>query len=125
MSILGNREAFIRLAEREPDEPVVMLNLLKFKEGDGAASYATYGDTASRLIEERGGRVLWRGKPFEILIGDEDADAWDAVILVEYPSGKAFLDMIRTDTYNEAHEHREAGLERTKLLAMTQTSPRS
>lgn len=42
----------------------------------------------------------------------------DAVILVEYPSPKAFIDMIQSPSYNDAHSNREAGLERTKLIAM-------
>ena len=116
--IAPNRDAFIRLAKSDSTEPVVMLNLLKYKAGGGEASYGRYGAAASRLIEERGGKVLWSGTPFDVLIGDEDADAWDAVLLVEYPNPKAFIDMIQSPAYNEAHGDREAGLERTKLIPM-------
>ena len=41
-------------------------------------------------------------------------------MLVEYPSRKAFIDMVTAPKYEEAHEHREAGLERTMLVAMTE-----
>ncbi len=118
MSITPNRDAFIRLAKSDSTEPVVMLNLLKYKAGGGADAYGTYGATAARLIEERGGTILWSGAPFDVLIGDEEADAWDAVILVQYPSAKAFVDMVQSPAYGEAHGDREAGLERTKLLPM-------
>lgn len=116
--ITPNRDAFIRLAKSDSTEPVVMLNLLKYKAGGGEERYSRYGATAAQLIEQRGGKVLWSGTPFDVLIGDEDADAWDAVVLVEYPSAKAFIDMIQSPTYNEAHGDREAGLERTRLIPM-------
>ena len=40
---------------------------------------------------------------------------WDAVALVQYPSRKAFIEMVTTPEYEQAHEHRESGLERTVL----------
>jgi uncharacterized protein (DUF1330 family) len=44
----------------------------------------------------------------------------DAVVLVKYPNRKAFLDMVSQPEYEKAHEHREAGLERTVVVAMTE-----
>ena len=46
-------EVFTAAAEQQGG-PVVMLNLLKFKEGGGALEYATYGAVARKLI---GGRA--------------------------------------------------------------------
>jgi uncharacterized protein (DUF1330 family) len=107
----------------DPDSgPVVMLNLLKFKvradgeEGTGADAYRRYGEAVVRMVEERGGRVLWTGRSAHLLIGDE-TDRWDAVALVEYPSSRAFLEMGISREYQEIHAHREAGLERTVLIA--------
>ncbi len=103
-----------------PDEgPVVMLNLLKFKQRDGASEYNKYGSTAVQMVEERGGKVLWMGKVDQTLIGPTD-EQWDAIALVQYPSRKAFIEMTSTKEYDAAHEHRESGLERTLLLACTQ-----
>jgi uncharacterized protein (DUF1330 family) len=128
MGITPNQEQFIQLAvdsEAKPGE-VVMLNLLKYKDraedvegGSGEEAYARYGRKAVEMVEERGGEVLWMGRPDQVLIGDVEADAWDAVALVRYPSRKAFLDMVSQPDYQKAHEHREGGLERTVLLAMT------
>jgi uncharacterized protein (DUF1330 family) len=99
-----------------PDEgPVVMLNLLKFKPGQ-EESYLRYGDAAQDMIEERGGRLLWSGRAEQVLIGDPAAD-WDAVLLVEYPSRQAFIEMVSSPAYLEAHADREAGLDRTIVLA--------
>jgi uncharacterized protein (DUF1330 family) len=102
-----------------PDEgPVVMLNLLKFKSGGGSGEYGKYGDSAVQMVEARGGKVLWMGKVDQTLIGPE-ADQCDAVALVQYPSRKAFIEMTSTKEYDAAHEHREGGLERTRLFACT------
>lgn len=121
-SITPNADQFVELAAAPDDAPVVMLNLLKFKDradvGDasGAEAYGRYGSRARRMVEERGGRVLWMGSAEQVLIGDP-AQGWDAVALVEYPSRAAFIEMVTTPEYTDAHEHREQGLERTLLLA--------
>ena len=125
MPIRPNADQFAELAAHPDDGPVVMLNLLKFKaraEGDAAATgeeaYRAYGDMAVAMIEERGGQVIWAGRADQILIGDI-AEDWDQVLLVQYPSRAAFLDMVSQPEYLEAHEHRESGLERTVVVACT------
>jgi len=118
MSITPNPDQFRELASSGDDGPVVMLNLLKFKAGDGAREYDNYGATATKMVGETGGRVLYVGRCDQVLIGDA-ADGWDAIALVEYPSRKAFLEMVGRKDYQQAHTHREAGLERTVLLATT------
>src|SRR4051794_3622989 len=121
-SIRPNREQFIELAAAADDGPVVMLNLLKFKaradDGDrtGGDAYRRYGDQAIEMIKARGGELLRSGKAEQILIGDPNED-WDAVLLVQYPSRAAFIDMVTKPEYEKAHEHREAGLERTVVIA--------
>ena len=40
--------------------------------------------------------------------------------LVQYPSRKDFVEMVSTPEYEQAHEHRESGLERTMLIACTE-----
>jgi uncharacterized protein (DUF1330 family) len=124
-SIRPNRDQFLELANAPDEGPVVMLNLLKFKahatgdEGTGATAYGKYSDAVVGMVEARGGKLLWSGRADQVLIGDVDANAWDAVALVQYPSRKAFIDMVTAPDYEQAHEHRESGLERTVLLACT------
>jgi uncharacterized protein (DUF1330 family) len=126
MAVVPNAEQFAALAadaETHTGE-VVMLNLLKYSSGGGdggggAERYAKYASEVVRMVEDRGGRMVWMGRPDQVLIGDVDADDWDAVALVSYPNRTAFIDMISQPDYLEAHEHREGGLERTVLLAMT------
>jgi uncharacterized protein (DUF1330 family) len=113
--ITPNLEQFQALAAAPDEGPVVMLNLLKFKPG-GMEAYLRYGDAALGMVEERGGRLLWSGRAEQVLIGDPASD-WDVVALVEYPSRGAFIEMVSSPTYLEAHAEREAGLERTVVVA--------
>ncbi|HVJ96283.1 MAG TPA: DUF1330 domain-containing protein [Acidimicrobiia bacterium] len=116
-SIRPNKEQFIELMNAPDEGPVTMLNLLKFKAGGGSKEYGKYGDSVVPMVEERGGKVLWMGKVEQTLIGDLNADDWDAIALVQYPSRKAFIDMATSKEYDSAHEHREGGLAKTVLLA--------
>jgi uncharacterized protein (DUF1330 family) len=128
-AIRPNKEQFVELMNTPDDAPVVMLNLLKFKEtvdggtSSGSSEYAKYGDSVVQMVEDRGGKVLWMGRADQILIGDP-SEGWDSVALVEYPSRKAFVDMVTTPEYETAHEHRESGLERTVLIACTERARR-
>jgi uncharacterized protein (DUF1330 family) len=117
--IRPNKEQFLELMGSSDEGPVVMLNLLKFKPRGGAAEYGKYGDSVTKMVEARGGKILWMGKVDQTLIGDVVKDEWDAVALVQYPSRKAFIDMATSKEYDGAHEHREGGLARTVLLACT------
>ncbi len=62
------------------------------------------------------------GRCDQVLIGDQEGQDWDSIALVEYPSRQAFIDMVSRPDYEKAHEHREAGLERTVLIATTPAS---
>ncbi len=110
----------------EMDGPVVMLNLLKFREragdgggGSGQEAYGRYAEQAVQKVAENGGYVVWMGRPDSVVIGDDDADDWDAVALVQYPSRNAFLAMTGDPEYQKTHVHREGGLERMKLIAVS------
>jgi uncharacterized protein (DUF1330 family) len=121
-AITPNVEQFKALAQAAAKDngPVVMLNLLKFKQGGGAREYGQYGDAARGMVERLGGRLIYVGRCDQVLIGDA-AQEWDAIAVVEYPSRQAFIDMVSQPDYRQAHEHREAGLERTMLIATTPT----
>jgi uncharacterized protein (DUF1330 family) len=117
--IRPNKEQFLELLSAPDEGPVVMCNLLKFKERGGSKEYGKYGDSVVQMVEARGGKVLWMGKVDQTLIGDVDVQDWDAIALVQYPSRAAFIEMASSKEYDAAHEHRESGLERTVLLACT------
>lgn len=112
--IKSNPEEFKKLAKNPVETPVVMLNLLKLNPQGGAGAYSRYTKEAGAFVEKVGGKVLYLGKANELLNGTE---TWDFVMLVQYPSRKAFLQMINDPEYLKVHENREKGLERAVLYA--------
>lgn len=111
MATVPNLEQFAHFAAATDDSPVVMLNLIKFSD---RTEYAAYGAAVLTMVAHQGGRLLWHGEPRQTLIGEAD---WDYVALVEYPDRKAFLNMVTTPEYQRIHQHREAGIAHTVLLA--------
>lgn len=116
-------EQFKALVESDDESPIVMVNLVRFKdqatgidEGKtGAEAYATYGEKIAPYLAEVGGKVLTATSCVESIIGPGQPE-WDAVILVRYPSRKAFVSMVSNPGYQKEHEHRAAGLEEARLI---------
>jgi len=124
MPLRPTREQIEQLSNSPLEGPVVMLNLLRFERdgaggGTGEATYRRYGEELQPLLERTGGRVIWSGRADSVVIGD-DRDRWDAVILVEYPSRKAFLEMASSSEYAKVGEHRTSALADSRLIAMTE-----
>lgn len=92
----------------DPDEPIVMLNLLRFVEG-GAERYDSYVAHFRRYAEKVGAQVLYFGHGADPLVA-EDGQAWDAVLLVSYPTRRAFSDMVRDPGYQEGTHLRTEAL---------------
>ena len=109
-----NVDQFKKLMKNSNEEPVVMLNLLKFKPEGGLASYGRYAQEVQKFMTEVGAKMIFLSKANELLIGHE---TWDVVMLVQYPSRKAFLKMTTNPEYLEIHKYREAALERSVLYA--------
>ncbi|WP_165441963.1 DUF1330 domain-containing protein [Rubinisphaera italica] len=87
-----------------PNEAVYMLNLLKFKPGGEKIYLEKYAKVVAPLIKgTHNGKVICHFKPEQVLVGDE---GYDRVILVMYPSAKAFTDMLQSDVYQEVSGHR-------------------
>ena len=108
------------LTEPGPDGPIVMVNLLKFKDRaeypDGSDSdlsgrdaYMRYAAVATKLVEEYGGRILFAGDVTFLLLGQVER-LWDEVSLAEYPNRKSLMDMTTSDAWRAVAHHREAGL---------------
>ncbi|EFG77316.1 hypothetical protein HMPREF0591_2708 [Mycobacterium parascrofulaceum ATCC BAA-614] len=110
-------EQFGALAARPADAPVVMVNLLKFKTPGGLESYRRYGLEVAPHLERVGATVRYAGTAPAYVIGDGERPWWDAILIVEYPTPQAFIDMVSTPEYAKVHEHRAAGLDRGDLIA--------
>jgi uncharacterized protein (DUF1330 family) len=115
-----------QLASHPSEEPVVMLNLLRFKDDadgidagvSGQQAYARYGEQAAPFLQRVGGRVLIAVQASEMVIGPAALE-WHMAILVEYPSRKHFLQMATDPEYLAVHEHRDAALADSRLIACT------
>ena len=104
-----------------------MVNLLRFKkksvDGDGSGwnAYQRYSKAISPLLKGVGGTILWAGDAEGAAYGDLSARQWEFVVLVRYPSRKAFLAMVTSPEYAQANVHRENGVEDHLILAATET----
>ena len=79
MAITPTREQFTEFAHGTREGEVVMLNLLHFARPDGeaargrgsedrsqssgAGAYREYSDQVIKMVEARGGKVIWTGRP--------------------------------------------------------------
>lgn len=117
-----NQGGFAAFMPRAEEGPVVMLNLLAFKADGGFERYGEYGEAVAPLLEKAGGRIVWGGAPAKPLIGSE---GWDMVVLVEYPSRQAFLDMTSSPEYLEIAHLRTEALDRAELHPMDAMDPGS
>jgi uncharacterized protein (DUF1330 family) len=115
MAVEPNEEQFARVAKHAAgaaDGPVVMLNLNRYRDRD---AYMRYGVVAAAVLERVGGRILWHTDARMTVIGD-DADRYDEVIAVWYPSLAAFSALATDPEILEARQHRLDGLERAALI---------
>ena len=117
------KDQFKALVANYPkDQPVVMINILRYKdktgngEETGEMAYARYGQNVLPFLKKAGGRLLWRGDVNTTVIGDTDAQP-QVVLLVEYPSIQKFIEMSTDPAYLEVAKDRTLGLEYGGLLA--------
>jgi uncharacterized protein (DUF1330 family) len=110
-------EQFAALAARPADAPVVMVNLLKFKEPGGLERYLQYAREVVPHLQRVGATVRYGGSAPGVVIGDGERPWWDAILIVEYPSSSAFIDMVTDEGYPKVHAHRLAALQRGDLIA--------
>ena len=122
-------EQFQELMAGPADTPVVMVNLLSFKEEadggnegmSGAESYMRYGGAMREYVESKGGRFIWTGRVDSMVMGESDAD-FQIIALVEYPSRKAFVEIATSPHVNEIGKDRTKGLAGQWLIATTETN---
>jgi uncharacterized protein (DUF1330 family) len=107
-------------------DPIVMLNLLKFRatavypdgrptDLTGRQAYDLYAAAMQKVIEKNGGRLLFGGDVASLVIG-QVGDLWDTCVLVEYPSAAAFAAIVTSPEVAEIGVHRAAGLEGQLLI---------
>ncbi len=138
---MSNTETFIvpsdanaiALIARGLDTPIVMLNLLRFRDQadyghapdlapdtpiSGAAAYEIYRAGIEPLLTDSGGKVLFDGAGGHWFIGPE-GEGWDHVLLVQQASIGAFLNFAGNAKAQELGLHRTAALADSRLLPLT------
>ena len=129
MAIYPTPEQIQTLLGGPADMPVVMVNLLRYKQQadapdtgvSGEEAYRRYADQMRPFVDSKGGRVLWIGRVDSQVIG-EGGEGFHMIALVEYPSRQAFLAIATDPHVQEIGVHRAAGLESQWLIATTAES---
>lgn len=128
----ATQESGAAFVTRGIEGPVVMLNLLRFRD---TADYAEHPELAPKaqisgrdayekyiahtrpFLEAAGGKLLFMGKAEHFLIGPME-ECWDLVLVVEHASVEAFLGFARNKAYLAGAGHRNAALLDSRLLPM-------
>ena len=111
----------------DPQAPVVMVNLMRFRErsldgnGSGRDAYLRYSALTVPMIKARGGTLLWTGDAKAIALGPEVGNQWDYLALVYYPTVVAFMDMMKSDDYEQRCDpHRTNGCAEHVIIATSE-----
>ena len=120
--------------QRGMEGPIVMLNLLRFRDVadysatpelapaariSGAEAFDRYIQHTLPFLRESGGYVEFLGVGGPFLIGPED-ERWDMAMLVRQSSIASFLAFASHDAYLAGLGHRTAALEDSRLLPLTE-----
>jgi uncharacterized protein (DUF1330 family) len=117
MAVDPTGETVRQFRDEDDGGPVVMLNLLRYAGDAGRASYGEYAARVQPFLDGVGATVLYAGACSTALVAG--AEDWDAILLVRYPTRKAFLAMVGDPAYQEITHLRTAGLEAAVLQATT------
>ena len=94
-------------------EKVYMLNVLWFKEYNGAEKYAEYTAAAGPFVNELGGRVVDSYTPQTALIGEWDLDLF---FVVGWPDWETFMKLPQNPGYQKIAHLREEALRDSLLI---------
>ena len=119
--VMPNEEQLKGFLEEGHDEPIFMVNLLKFKDKaeypdkretnlTGKEAYAIYGKEVVGHLKKVGGKPIFGGEVTRLMLGEVE-ELWDQVAIAMYPNRKAMLTMIQDPDYIQSAQHRVAGLE--------------
>ncbi|MEM6437156.1 MAG: DUF1330 domain-containing protein [Cyanobacteria bacterium P01_D01_bin.115] len=118
------------LFSRQIEGPIMMLNLLRFREVadysqspeltpsapiSGAAAFDQYIDHTLPFLEKSGGELMFLGTGGTYLIGPPE-EYWDLVMLVRQNSLADFMAFASNPAYLAGLGHRTAALEDSRLL---------
>jgi uncharacterized protein (DUF1330 family) len=128
-ALMPDQAQLARLLGSEDPGPVVMVNLLRFRDRavypdgratdlSGAEAFGLYGELMRPIVEGFGGRFLVSALLEDLVIGSGEM-GWHRIALVEYPSRAVFRQVMTDPAVHAAAVHRAAGLEGQLLIAST------
>ncbi|MFN2100538.1 DUF1330 domain-containing protein [Altererythrobacter sp. MF3-039] len=124
-------ENFQAFKDLPRDEPIHMLNLLRYRElaeypeehehhgngWSGRRAYEEYGKTSGPIFQRVGGKIVWRGAFQTMVTGPmPDDKLWHDGFVAEYPNSGAFFEMIKDPDYQVAVQNRTAALVDSRLM---------
>tara|TARA_B100000513_G_scaffold98040_1_gene41660 strand:+ start:2347 stop:2763 length:417 start_codon:yes stop_codon:yes gene_type:complete len=118
--VMPNEKQMEEFLEEGHDEPIFMVNLLKFKDRaeypdkresnlSGKEAFAIYSKEVVGHLEKVGGKPIFGSEVTRLMLGEVE-DLWDQVAIAMYPNRKAMLKMISDPGYIKSAQHRVAGL---------------
>lgn len=128
------QEAGRRFVQRGLAGPVVMLNLLRFRDVadysghpelapaspiSGAEAFDRYIEHTLPFLRETGGDILFLGRGGPFLIGPSD-EHWDMAMLIRQTSAASFLSFASHAGYLAGLGHRTAALTDSRLLPLSE-----
>lgn len=96
---------------------VVMINLLRFAKG-GREQYEMYAYAIEPFLLKVGAEITYAGIAGDALIG-EDGQAWDAIVIVRYPSRAALRELVADPGYQAITHMRTSALRESVLQPTT------
>lgn len=127
------REQFELFKSLPRDTPILMLNMLRYKdiatypEGhplhdqglSGAEAYKEYMRTSGPVFAGVGGEMTPLGSYQCTVIGPVD-ERWDNLFIARYPNANAFLAMITDPDYQRAVVNRQAAIATSRLIRLSE-----
>ena len=118
--VYPTKEQIKGFMEPASEEPICMVNLLKFKEKaeyedgrdtdlTGREAYALYEEGVKKLLQEIGGGIGFEGDVERLALGEVE-ELWDVVALAVWPSRGAMFKVMQSPDMQAISVHRSAGL---------------
>lgn len=126
--VLGTPDRFEAVLALDVEGSVSMLHLLKFRKQaayddgratslTGAEAYGLYLRHLTDRVQSAGGRLAL-SEPTRYLVLGQAEELWDAVLVIDYPSKEAFVEIVTSPEMLKSGIHRRAGLDGQLLLAL-------
>ena len=126
--VLGTPDRFEAVLVQDVEGSVPMLHLLKFRETaayedgretslTGADAYQLYLHDLVDRVRSVGGRLAL-SEPTRCLVLGQADELWDAVLVMDYPSKEAFVEIVTSPEVLASGVHRRAALAGQLLMVL-------